>query len=1186
MVGLGGYLSKSGGQSCDRFEARFAGTSLVEALGRRLQVSGGVIEEGLAPASWSFLAALIHRLEPGAPLLLAASGLERQEALHRDFQIWREWLGGDLGLEREAGGAEWGDFGGACFFPEREGLAHEARGRAGDAVRERLETVMALRAFRERAGGEAPVVVASGAGLLQKTFSLQGLEGRVKAVGLGQELDPLDLVEWLEGQAYEPEAKVTQKGELALRGGIVDVFPLASRWPLRIEFWGSEVGSIRRFDPQTQLSREEVASALISPGGEIDILQREFEGAGGEGAASLSEHLPEGAILILCDPGEVEDAAGRMPRGDRFTEGWAVFRERVRARGFRVFHWRGGLEGALADLGERGAGRGAVSDAGEDFSGVGLGFAGLDGYGPLGVLGFGGPVGEGRRLEFFEQLHRWLRQGWRVDVFCRRAGECDRFRGMWSELGWGFFEGALGVGVGMLGGGFLLEAGRWAVVTGAELFGRRKTRGRRRLGSGPAAGVERGREIDFSDLAPGDYVVHVEHGIGRFMGLGRLDPGGGRSEVSGSGGGGQFGPECLVVEYASRACGQGPARLYVPVGEAHLVSKYVGAGKGRPALHRLGGHHWVWARARAQRAVADLAGELLAVEAAREAGEGHAFGPDTEWQREFEGAFDYEESADQRRAIESSKRDMEARKPMDRLICGDAGFGKTEVALRAAFKAVMGGKQAAFLAPTTVLALQHYRHFVERLAGYPFRVELLSRLQKRREAGAIVGALARGEVDIVVGTHRLVQGDVIFRDLGLVVIDEEQRFGVRHKEKFKRLRKLVDVLTLSATPIPRTLHLALMGGRDMSVIETPPPDRLPVETIVARYDEGTIVEAIERELARGGQVYFLHNRVATIERATEKLGRLVPGARVVVGHGRMSAGALEGVMAVFVSGEADVLVSTAIIESGLDIPNANTIIIDRADRFGLSDLYQLRGRVGRYKHQAYAYLLLPRHGGLLAGARKRIAAVKEHSHLGSGFKIAMRDLEIRGAGSILGPRQSGHITAVGFELYCQLLKQSIAALKGEAVKPRVEVRVAFDFLSLDSGVGGGEDGAGAGLSVPGAALRYPAHIPYGYIGEARQRIEFYRKLAQANDGESLRQLRRELRDRYGPLPRAVRLLLLVAGVKRLAGERDIRSIETRGGEVRLTGNRGLVMVGGRFPRLREQAPEARLGELRGLLLSM
>ena len=610
----------------------------------------------------------------------------------------------------------------------------------------------------------------------------------------------------------------------------------------------------------------------------------------------------------------------------------------------------------------------------------------------------------------------------------------------------------------------------------------------------------------------------------------------------------------------------------------------------RPPLNTLGGARWKKAKEQAEVAVRDVASELLRIQAARESQTGFSFGADTSWQREFEASFVFEETPDQWRAIQETKTDLERPKPMDRLICGDVGFGKTEVAIRAAFKAVMAGKQVAILVPTTVLAQQHYNTFRERMADYPVRVELLSRFRSRREQQRVIEDLATGSVDIVIGTHRLVQADVVFKELGLVVIDEEQRFGVLHKEKFKRLRALVDVLTLSATPIPRTLYLALTGARDMSTIQTPPQDRLPVETIVTAYDERLIRDAIQRELNRGGQVFFLHNRVSTIETMAAKLRGLLPSARIIVGHGQMHADDLEEVMTTFVNGEADVLLSTTIIESGLDIPNANTIIIDRADRFGLSDLYQLRGRVGRYKHQAYAYLLIPRHAGLLSDARKRISAMKQYATLGSGFKIAMRDLEIRGAGNLLGAEQSGHITAVGFELYCQLLKHSIAALKGEKVKPRVEVAVRLDFLS----VGGGEvdDVLRVSCSVSDTqhATRNTsvafAGLPPTYVSDPQQRIEIYRKLAQAEDRAAITALQKEMRDRFGPLPSPVEMLLLLGELKLLAAERNIAAVEVRDDKLMLTRNGDFVQVGGKFPRLTKKSPEAKLREIRRLLLAL
>jgi transcription-repair coupling factor (superfamily II helicase) len=761
----------------------------------------------------------------------------------------------------------------------------------------------------------------------------------------------------------------------------------------------------------------------------------------------------------------------------------------------------------------------------------------------------------------------------------------------------------------------LFEEAKVVVVTDAEIFGRYKVQRPRRLKSPHAQATRSALDIDFTDLEEGDYVVHVQHGIGRYLGLQVLPIGAGTKPTA-KASGTSAGQECLVLEYAPSDPAQPAPKLYVPVTEAHLVSKYVGTGKARPPLNTLGGNRWAKAKAQAERAVRDVASELLAIQAARESQPGHAFAPDNPWQREFEGAFLFEETLDQMRAIVETKSDMERPKPMDRLICGDVGFGKTEVGIRAAFKAVMDGRQVAILVPTTVLAQQHYNTFRERMADYPVRIELLSRFRTRGAQQRVVKDLAAGSVDIVIGTHRLLQNDIGFKDLGLVVIDEEQRFGVMHKEKFKMLRKLVDVLTLSATPIPRTLYLALTGARDMSTIQTPPHDRLPVETIVTQYDERIIRDAIQRELNRGGQVFFLHNRVMTIDTMGQKLRMLVPNARIVVGHGQMHSDDLEQVMTQFVNGEADILLSTTIIESGLDIPNANTIIIDRADRFGLSDLYQLRGRVGRYKHQAYAYLLLPRHAGLLSDVRKRLSAIKQYSTLGSGFKIAMRDLEIRGAGNLLGAEQSGYITAVGFELYCQLLKQSVSSLKGEKVKPRIDVQVRLEFLALsptDEAQSDKSSRTRTESKIASSAVideieltekditehgtrdaqhptRHTQHvsasIPFSYISDSRQRIEIYRKLAQLNDKASLQTLKKELRDRFGPVPDAVELLLLVAELKMLASDKDITVIEVQEDKLMLTRNNDYVMVGSKFPRLTRKEASARLKEIRKLLLAL
>ncbi len=688
------------------------------------------------------------------------------------------------------------------------------------------------------------------------------------------------------------------------------------------------------------------------------------------------------------------------------------------------------------------------------------------------------------------------------------------------------------------------------VLSAAELFGRATTHGRRRLQRAEQQARHR-VQIDFSELNEGDLVVHLEHGVGRFQQLMKVPAvGGGEQEV-------------LALEFAD------DARLYVPLEQAYLVSRYVGVGKKSPPLSSLANAKWARAKTNAAASIFDYAGKMLAVQAERETQLGHAFGPDTKWQGEFEHSFPFRETIDQLKAIDATKRDMEQARSMDRLICGDVGFGKTEVAIRAAFKAVMEGKQVAILTPTTVLAQQHFETFRQRMLDYPVRIEMLSRFRSPAEQKKVLKLLREGGVDIVVGTHRIISGDVLFKDLGLVVIDEEQRFGVLHKEKFKELFQLVDVLTLSATPIPRTLYLSLVGVKDMSTIETPPLNRLPVETVVCGYDERVIRDAINRELERQGQVYFLHNRVQSIEKVRDRIAELCPQARVEFGHGQMDADTLEAVMAKFVAGNIDVLVCTTIIESGLDIPNANTIIIDRADRFGLADLYQLRGRVGRAEHKAYAYLLLPREMMTVGAARKRINAIKQYSSLGAGFRIAMRDLEIRGAGSILGTAQSGHIVAVGFDLYCQLLKQAVAQLKGEKFKARLDVEVRLDFVATNE----------AEFAQAGAEFRVPAFIPSSYVSDSALRIQAYRALAQISTREQWDRLRKEWRDRFGKFPAAVDNLLTLTEIKLAAARAEVTRVEVRDGKLMLTRRGDFLLVGGKFPRLSTGKIDRHLSEV-------
>jgi len=752
-------------------------------------------------------------------------------------------------------------------------------------------------------------------------------------------------------------------------------------------------------------------------------------------------------------------------------------------------------------------------------------------------------LAEAKRAQFAARLREWRANKAKIVIYFQTEGEIERFREIMDEK-----ETLNSVDLleGTLARGFCFSAANLVVLSAAELFGRLAAHGRRRLRR-----IERHRaQIDFSELTEGDFVVHLEHGIGRFWGLQRV----GKDEV-------------LSIEFADEA------KVYVPLEQAYLVSRYVGVGKKSPPLSSLGDAKWARAKKNAAASIFDYAGKMLALQAERQTHPGHAFAPDSKWQTEFEHSFPFRETPDQLKAIIDTKIDMERSQPMDRLICGDVGFGKTEVAIRAAFKAVMDGKQVAVLAPTTVLAQQHFEVFRQRMLDYPVRIEMLSRFRSQLEQKKVLQLLREGGVDIVIGTHRLISGDVAFKDLSLVVIDEEQRFGVLHKEKFKELFKLVDVLTLSATPIPRTLYLSLVGVKDMSTIETPPLNRLPVETVVSGYDERLIRDAITRELERQGQIFFLHNRVQTIDRVRDRIVDLCPQARIEVGHGQMDSDELEAVMARFISGKVDVLVCTTIIESGLDIPNANTIIIDRADRFGLADLYQLRGRVGRAEHKAYAYLLLPREMMAIGAARKRINAIKQYSSLGAGFRIAMRDLEIRGAGSILGTAQSGHIMAVGFDLYCQLLKQAVAQLKGEKLRVRLDVDLRFDFVATNE----------AEFVHLGPQARVAAFVPTSFIADASLRIRAYRDIAEITTGDQLERLMRDWRDRFGSFPSAVDNLFLLTKIKLAAARSGVSRVEVRERKLMLTRHGDFILVAGKFPRLVAPEIEQRLGEVLELI---
>ncbi len=903
------------------------------------------------------------------------------------------------------------------------------------------------------------------------------------------------LLEKLNASGYDRVAQVTTRGHFAVRGGIVDLYSWQAPLPVRIEFFGDNIESLREFDVDTQTSVGDLRK--------IDILL----GAAEDKSGVVRDYVGKDDLIVDLDPDEKATAQIQI------SESW-------------------------------------IEEGPEDFNGA---FQDCN-IGEFAVGDF--LLAEAKRDQFIKRLDEWRKEQARVVVYFQTEGEIERFRELINVDALQDVDLVLGT----LARGFCFPAANLVVLSASELFGRFAPHARRRLYH-----AERHRaQIDFSELNEGDLVVHLEHGVGRFLGLTRIPVSATAAEAGMSPAKIAAGTtattvreqEVLALEFAEEA------KLYVPLEQAYLVSRYVGVGKRSPGLSSLADAKWARAKRTATAAIFDYAGKMLTVQAERETVPGYPFGPDTKWQREFEHSFPFRETPDQMRAIIDSKIDMERPRPMDRLICGDVGFGKTEVAIRAAFKAVMDGKQVAVLAPTTVLAQQHFEVFRQRMLDYPVRIEMLSRFRTHGEQKKILELLRQGGVDIVIGTHRLISGDVAFKELGLVVIDEEQRFGVLHKEKFKELFKLVDVLTLSATPIPRTLYLSLVGVKDMSTIETPPLNRLPVETIVCGYDERIIRDAINRELERQGQVYFLHNRVQSIERVREKIVDLVPGARVEIGHGQMDSDELEEIMARFVAGKIDVLVCTTIIESGLDIPNANTIIIDRADRFGLADLYQLRGRVGRAEHKAYAYLLLPREMMTIGAARKRINAIKQYSSLGAGFRIAMRDLEIRGAGSILGTAQSGHIMAIGFDLYCQLLKQAVAQLKGRKFRPRLDVDLRIDFVATNE----------AEFAQAGPEQRTPAFVPASYISDTALRIKAYREVAEISTRDQFDRVRKEWRDRFGKFPPAVENLFLLAEIKLAAAKAGISRVEAKERKLMLTRRGEFVLVDGKFPRLVAKPP--------------
>jgi transcription-repair coupling factor (superfamily II helicase) len=1012
------------------------------------------------------VAALARSLE--SPVLLVAPGPREAEQLARGIDVW---LGADA----------------VALLPAWEALPYEGLSPSPEVAARRSEAVR-----RVREATSAFVLVAPALAAMQGLIPTLGEIPPVELVK-GIELPPDAVAERLVALGYARTDVVEHRGEFAMRGGVLDVYPGTARRPVRLEYWGDEIESLREFVPSSQLSTTPVVRVAVPPVRELipddalaarareiapryldrfrDGLERLGEGLVAEGSESLApllfdrlpapaELLPEGSWIVVDGSRRTFERAGSA-----FQDATAL----AEASGWPGPPALRSLEDALGDR---------VQLHLSSFT------EGID----LGIEGWGSA--QGNPAELAKRVAELDRRSYRVVFSARGHGSLDRVREFVALPRAEAVEAPLE-------NGFVFAAGRLAVATEEDLFGsRRHTRDAPRLTS-------RRTDAIAEELVPGDFAVHRVHGVGRYGGIQRRGIGGSERDY-------------MVLEY-----GAGD-RLSVPTDQVGMVARYVGGET--PRLSRLGSGDWARTTSRVKRAVKDMAGELVRLYSVRLSVERPPYGPDTPWQMELEDAFPHEETGDQLTAIDEVKADLYRTRPMDRLICGDVGFGKTEIAVRAAFKAVMEGKQVAVLVPTTLLAEQHLITFGERYAPFPVKLAMLSRFVSKQEQSRIVEDLKRGAIDVVIGTHRLLSTDVAFKDLGLVVVDEEQRFGVAHKERLKKLRAQVDVLTMSATPIPRTLEMALTGIRDFSTVDTPPEDRQPVLTYVGQYDEGLAIGAVRRELLREGQVFWVHNRVATIDRQAAWLQEQVPDARIVVAHGQMDEEALERRMMRFWDREADVLVSTVIIESGLDVPNANTLVVDSAQMLGLSQMYQLRGRVGRSHERAFAYFFFPPQRELTEEAHERLTTIARHQALGSGFQIALRDLEIRGAGNVLGSEQHGHIAAVGFDTYARLLQESVAELKGEPVAEEKEIRID---------------------------LPVRAFVPPGWLEQEALRLDLYRRIGSAGDHELLGRVRDEVVDRYGRLPAEVETLFAVASLRITCARLGVEEVSTYRQQVRV-----------------------------------
>ena len=1034
------------------------------------------------------------------------------------------------------------------LYPARDLLFYAADIHGNLLTRQRLSVVKHL--IEDSSG----VVVTTLDGLMDRLVPLAVLKDQILTVAQG---DIIDIDQWrqrLISMGYERMAQVDGMGQFSIRGGIIDVFPLTEELPFRIELWDDQVDSIRTFDLESQRSVEQTDMAVLYPASEqalgrdqleeglrrikeagkkqekilrdqrkteeahrISTVIREFtesleEGAGGSGldsyltffsqdTVSFQQYFPEKDTAVFLDE------PGRLKEKGETVE--AEFRESMIHRlekGYLLPEQTDLLYPVKETLARLQTSR-TVMVTGLEQRLPGMTVANRYSIQAKNINSYQ----NGFEL-LINDLKRWKREKYRVVLLSGSHTRASRLAGDLREYELSAFcpdagerqvkPGEILVTYGNLHRGFEYPQIRFVVITEGDMFGAAKKRKKRKKTA------YEGKKIQsFSELSVGDYVVHEDHGLGIYRGIEKIEQD-------------RTVKDYLKIEYADGG------NLYLPATKLDGIQKYAGADAKAPKLNRLGGEQWKKTKAKVKGAVKQIARELVELYAARQETEGFRYSEDTEWQREFEELFPYEETDDQLDAIEATKKDMESRKVMDRLVCGDVGYGKTEIALRAAFKAIQDGKQVVYLVPTTILAQQHYNTFVQRMKDFPVRVDLMSRFRSAAEQKKTLTDLKKGLVDVIIGTHRVLSKDVVFKDLGLLIIDEEQRFGVAHKEKIKQLKQNVDVLTLTATPIPRTLHMSLVGIRDMSVLEEPPVDRVPIQTYVMEYNDEMVREAINRELARNGQVYYVYNRVSDIEDVALHVAELVPGAHVVFAHGQMQERQLEKIMFDFVNGDIDVLVSTTIIETGLDIPNANTMIIHDADRMGLSQLYQLRGRVGRSSRTSYAFLMYKRDKMLKEEAEKRLQAIREFTELGSGIKIAMRDLEIRGAGNVLGAEQHGHMEAVGYDLYCKLLNQAVQALKGKRDEEE-EFQTAVD-------------------------CDINAYIPVGYIRNEYQKLDIYKRISAIENEDEYMDMQDELIDRFGELPQPVENLLKVAYLKALAHEVYVTEVNINRQEIRMT----------------------------------